>query len=117
MPHNSTMTAYKYNTLADVLDAINDDRCLDRSDVRPSVLSAKVWQAIVSFPGCLGDSHAIARSKEDALASVEYWLDDSENSKEFSAHYVRSQLRKSGICYLRDGRVITLDTNTISGLF
>jgi hypothetical protein len=99
--------------LTEVLERTNEERFIDRADVRPSVLAAQVWHAIISFPGCLGDGHSVARSREDALASVEYWLDE-EN--EFSARYVRGQLRRHGVCYLRDGRVITLDRHAVSEL-
>jgi hypothetical protein len=56
----------------------------------------------------------VARSRESALASVEYWLDEEH---EYSARYVRGQLRRHGICYLRDGRVITLNQHAVSNLF
>lgn len=98
--------AYEIATLDAFLERINDERFVDRSDVAPRVLGCQVWHAIISFPGCLGDGHSIARSREHALASVEYWLDEE---REYSARYVRGQLRRNGICYLRDGRVITLD--------
>jgi hypothetical protein len=109
--------APKYPTLSAVLEAVNEDRSIDRSDVPVRVQRAQVWHAIVSFPGCLGDSHSVARSKESALSSVEYWLDDGEGSKEYSARYVRGQLRRNGICYIRDGRVITLNQHAVSDLF
>lgn len=108
--------AYEIATLDAFLERVNDERSMNRSDVAPRVLSCQVWHAIASFPGYLGDNHAVARSRESALASVEYWLDGSENSKEFSARYVRGQLRRFGICYLRDGRVITLDKHAASDL-
>jgi hypothetical protein len=106
--------AYEYARLSDVLEAMDDDKSIDRSDVSPRILSCQVWHAIVSFPGCLGDSHSVARSRESALASVEYWLDEEH---EYSARYVRGQLRRHGICYLRDGRVITLNQHAVSNLF
>jgi hypothetical protein len=109
--------SYKYSTVSEFLQDSNEERHIDRSDVRPSVLGVEVWHAIVSFPGCLGDSHSVARNRDVALSSVEYWLDDSEDSNEFSARYVRGQLRRNGVCYLRDGRVITLNKHTISELF
>jgi hypothetical protein len=104
---------YNLKTVAGVLEAVNEEACIDRSDVPDRVLRAKIWHAIVSFPGCLGDSHSIARSREGALSSVEYWLNDDD----FSARYARGQLRRFGICYLRDGRVITLNEGTIGELF
>jgi hypothetical protein len=93
-------------TLSDFLDASNDGRYISYDDVPSRVQNAKIWQAIVSFPGCLGDNFTIARNREHCLSSIQYWLDE-EN--EFSARYVRGQLRRNGICYLRDGRVITLE--------
>jgi hypothetical protein len=98
-------------TVADAIEALNEERYIDRKGVPDRVLSASIWHAIVSFPGCLGDSHAIDRSRESVLSSVEYWLDEET---EFSARYVRGQLRRFGICRLRDGRVITLDRHPIS---
>lgn len=106
--------SYNLTTLEGVLEAVNDERSIDRSDVPERVQRAAIWHAIVSFPGCLGDNHIIARSRENTLASIEYWLDE-EN--EYSARYVRGQLRRFGICYLRDGRVITLNKGTVSELF
>ena len=97
-------------TLAETIDRINEERVIDPSDIPTRVGNAKIWHAIVSFPGCLGDSHAISRSREAALSSVEYWLSDED----YSARYVRGQLRRYGICYLRDGRVITLDRHAVS---
>jgi hypothetical protein len=109
--------AYDITTLSEFLERVNEEKLIERSDVLPRVLSCQVWQAIVSFPGCLGDGHSVARSKNDALSSVEYWLDDGEESREYSARYVRGQLRRNGICYLRDGRVITLNKHSASDLF
>jgi hypothetical protein len=97
-------------TLTETIDALNEERVIDTSDISTRVGNAKIWHAIVSFPGCLGDSHAIARSRDGALSSVEYWLSDDD----YSARYVRGKLRRHGICYLRDGRVITLDRHTVS---
>lgn len=105
---------YDLTTLGGLLEAVNNERYIDRSDVPKRVQNASIWHAIVSFPGCLGDSHSIARSREHTLASVEHWLDEEE---EYSARYVRGQLRRFGICYLRDGRVITLHKGTVSELF
>ena len=99
--------------LKDCLERLNEERFIDRSDVPDRVASANVWHAIVSFPGCLGDSHSIARSREDALSSVEYWLDEDG----YSPRYVRGRLRRFGLCYLRDGRVITLDRHALSDCF
>lgn len=102
------------HTLTDALEAMNEERSLNRADVPQRVQAAKIWQAIVSFPGCLGDAFSVARSKEDALSSVEYWLDDE---REYSPRYVRGQLRRFGICYLRRGRVITLGRMTVGEMF
>ena len=102
---------YEVNTLSELLERLNEERYLDRSDIRPSLLSAQVWHAIVSFPGCLGVSHAVGRSREVALSSVEYWIDED---REYSPRYIRGQLRRFGICYLRDGRVITLNKHSVS---
>jgi hypothetical protein len=104
---------YEIRTVSEFLEHQNEERSIRREDVLPRVLHATVWQAIVSFPGCLGDSHSVARSREDALASVEYWLGEDD----YSPRYVRGLLRRFGVCYLRDGRVITLGTNTIGDLF
>ncbi len=108
------MRTLDIRNLSDFVDAFNEERYMDPSDVPARVQNCQVWHAIVSFPGCLGDSHAVDRSRENVLASVEYWLDE-EN--EYSARYVRGQLRRFGICYLRDGRVITLERHAVSDLF
>lgn len=108
--------AYEIATLAEFLERTNEEKLVARADVAPRVLSCQVWHAIASFPGCLGDNHSVARSREGALSSVEYWLDDSEEGNEYSARYVRGRLRRFGICYLRDGRVITLDQHAASDL-
>ena len=109
--------AYEVNTLAELLQRTNEERYVERSDVRPSVLRAKVWHAIASYPGCLGDNHSVARNREHALSEVAYWLDDGFESQEYSARYVRGQLRRFGYCELRDGRIITLEQHTASELF
>ena len=106
--------SYPVNTLAQFLEIQADcESSMNRADVAPRVLSANVWHAIASFPGCLGDNHAVSRSREAALDSVDYWLSDNDHS----ARYVRGQLRRNGICYLRDGRVITLSQHAVSELF
>lgn len=100
-------------TVSEFLERQNEGGYMRRGDVSDRVLGAKVWQATISFPGCLGDDHSIARSREDVLAGIEYWLGEDD----YSPRYVRGRLRRFGICYLRDGRVITLGTNTVGGLF
>jgi len=102
-----------FKTLDEVIQVLNEERSFDRSDVPDRLLGCKIWHAIVSFPGCLGDSHAIARGRKDATSSVEYWID---SETEFSLRYIRGRLRRFGICYLRDGRVITLSHDTVSDL-
>ena len=97
-------------TLTETIERLNWELPINRDHVSTRVGNAKIWHAIVSFPGCLGDGHAIARSRDGALSSVEYWLSDDD----YSARYVRGQLRRYGICYLRDGRVITLDRHSVS---
>ena len=112
------MSMYNLTTVAGVLEALNEDHHINAlSDIPERVTQANVWHAIVSYPGCLGDSHAIERSRENVLDSVGYWLDSGEGSKEYSERYVKGQLRRFGICYLRDGRVITLEKHTIRQLF
>lgn len=97
-------------TLTEAIERLNDERTINPADISDRTASAKVWHAIVSFPGCLGDGHAIARSRDGALSSVAYWL----SGDDYSARYVRGRLRRYGVCYLRDGRVITLDRHAVS---
>ena len=99
-------------TVSEFLERQNEGGFMRRADASDRVPSAKVWQATISFPGCLGDDHAVARSREDVLAVIEYWLGEDD----YSPRYVRHRLRRFGLCYLRDGRVITLGLNTIWGL-
>lgn len=106
--------SYRYTKVSNLLEDLGNGWVIGRDNVTPRVLQATVWQAVVSSPGCLGDAYDVSRSRESALGSVEYWMDEE---REFSARTVRGRLRRHGICYLRDGRVITLGTITISDLF
>lgn len=104
----------EYMNVSEVLERLSDDRSIDGRQLSDRVRNARIWQAIVSFPGCLGDSYSVARSREDCLSSVTYWIDEEH---EYSSRYIKGRLRRFGICYLRDGRVITCAKMTIGDLF
>lgn len=66
-------------TFDEALQAINDDRCISRTDVRADALRRYVWLYDSHFPGCLSESRGIARTKRDAIESCLDLADDGEN--------------------------------------
>jgi hypothetical protein len=101
----------RVSNLSDLLTLTNEERPVDKADIPTRVLRMEVWHAIVSYPGCLGDDHAVARSKRDAIASAQYWLSDDE------PRGMAAALDKRGVYYTKDGRVITLEKHPVGDLF
>lgn len=62
---------YKYPTRDSLLDALNDERIVDKGDVAPQLLRAKVYAYGAGFPGCLyenGPHYAVV--KADAVTAL-----------------------------------------------
>lgn len=55
-------------TLADFLQATNEEIPLSLSDVPARLHGAEFWQAMVSLPGCLPHSFCVSRSRADCIA-------------------------------------------------
>lgn len=51
----------------DALQAINDERCINASDVKARALQRFVWVAEWHMPGCLSESRSVCTTKRDAI--------------------------------------------------
>jgi hypothetical protein len=55
-------------TLADFLQATNEEISLSLSDVPARLHACEFWQAMVSLPGCLPHAFMVSRSRADCIA-------------------------------------------------
>jgi hypothetical protein len=54
-------------TFDDVLQLINDERCVDSNDVQARALRQYIWIAEWHLPGCLSESRSYVLTKNDAI--------------------------------------------------
>lgn len=57
-------------TFEEVLERINEERPVSRSDVRADALRRKIWIAEWHVPGCLSESSAVCLTKRDAIETA-----------------------------------------------
>jgi hypothetical protein len=54
-------------TFDDALQLINDERCVNASDVQDRALSRYIWISEWHFPGCISESRGYCLTKADAI--------------------------------------------------
>ena len=57
-------------TFDDALQAINEERRIDSSDVQARALKRKVWIAEWHLPGCLSESFSVCLTKRHAIETA-----------------------------------------------
>jgi hypothetical protein len=65
-------------TYDEVIERLNNERSVDRDEVKKSALLRKVWVAAWGLPGCLYENRAICRTKTDAIRAA-LFMAESEN--------------------------------------
>ncbi len=89
---------YEYSTIASVIDATNDDRCIERSDVAPRVQAASIWQGMASLSGgYLPHAHCLSRRKSDCVDYLADLAADPETGR--LPRGFKGQLRRYGIAH------------------
>ena len=107
---------YRYSTLDDVLQALNEERSISREDVRPSLLGTTIHIGLSGIgAGYMPDSYTYCRSRRalvDAHCDTARMYDDY--AERVPAGFRRSLMAGCG-AWSRDGRTyFEVDTITIS---
>lgn len=102
----------KYKTRADVLQALADGRIVDREEVSPRALRARVWVSGSGSPGCLYDyGPNYSASAADAVADLLFVADTGEGAP----RGLRAELMRNGSAY-RDGICYEVSADTLGGV-
>lgn len=101
-------------TLGELIDATNDERSLSRDDVAPRVLQCRIWQAMVSLPGCLPHASMVARSRKACAGMLRDYMRDEEGRVPRAA---ASTLRSGEGCYYGKRYAYEIVQMKVRGLF
>ena len=108
-------------TLAEVIEATNEERSLSRSDVPARVQAAHIWQAMVSLPGCLPHSSMVARSKADCAAFLRDYASEEEEEgrvpRDLGRTIKAATRANGGRCYYGKRYAYELVSMTVGELF
>lgn len=105
-------------TVAEVLERTNEERSIDKRDVRPSALGASIWQGMVSLPGCIPHASHVARSRKEALAFLrDYARDEEGRIPRAMSRTFRKGLSSGEGCYYGKQYAYELVSMTVRELF
>ena len=107
--------SYKYATLASVIEATNEERFIDRSDVAPRVQEMEIWQGVASLSGgYMPHAHIIATRKDDCVDYLADLAADPETGR--LPRGFKGELRRFGVASAGDD-TFEVVRMTVSELF
>jgi hypothetical protein len=105
-------------TFDEALQAINEERCIDRAEVSAAALRRTVWIAEWHIPGCMSESAAYCTAKRDAIESALRMASDSDGPPRGMLadlkRYGRSDKVSAG-AYVRMA-ITTIERTTLGGI-
>jgi len=105
-------------TFDEALQAINDERSVNYSDVRADALRRIIWVAEWHLPGCLSESRAYCTTKRDAIECA-LSMAEGENGV---PRGMRGELERNGWSDLTPpdgwarGAITTIEKHTLGNL-
>ena len=98
----------------EALERLNDERCLDSSDVQARALNRVVWVAEWHIPGCMSESQCFSLTKSDAIESA---LSMADSPRGMRADLLRwGQSDKVGPDAYVSRAITTVSRTTLGGL-